>query len=120
MSVLRRFAQIAFLISAFFYLSPVGAVAAAGDPTCDEYWYDLGWVDSQACDCQAQGCWPDECIQWDLHDPHCPTEDCTRNDFCAIAEAECQDYCWINFNHQVQFSGCFLPQFCSFVCGCAP
>jgi hypothetical protein len=90
------------------------------DPTCEEAWYDEGWVDVDSCECSAFGCL--DCIEFDLHEPHCPNEDCTRNDFCSLADSECDYYCQFEANGQggliPVFNGCFMGSECNYVCGC--
>ena len=123
--IFRRLAQLVLAVAfgVFFANEHVNANEPwLADPTCEEAWFDEDWVSVGSCECSAFGCL--DCVEYDLHEPHCPNEDCTRNDFCAIADGVCGDYCQFEANGQGGlihvFGGCHMSNECNYVCGCGP
>jgi hypothetical protein len=123
MVLFRRLTQLVILLGLVFVLTDsrlYGAQPSSRDVTCEEAWFDEGWVTAGGCECGAFGCL--DCIEFDLHEPHCPSEECTRNDFCSLAADVCDYYCQFEANGTggliPVFNGCFMGSECNYVCGC--
>lgn len=118
MSIIRRLAQLLLLIGFVGAYTGAPVVAAPRSPqvTCEDLYFTFG--SSWECDCSYEGCW--ECWEFYLGPPSCPSDDCTKNDFCAEAEHLCDNVC-ASYFHVFHWGGCAYGESnCDFVCGCAP